>query len=456
MNIEYVNIEYVAGPRSRTITRSGLAFAVFLSFATSMFTGTAAAGIIEVCRTGCPYATVQSAVDVAASGDMIRIGRGKYDGPVTVTDKSLRLVGEGPDVTVLTNEGLDVGDSVVKLVCSVPGGSAITLGDLTITKGLNSQRGAGIANYGCVATIANTVVSNNQAVWGSSGNSGGGIANLNGTLWVKNSTISHNTASRKGGGVYTSGGDVIIDSSQITDNVATGGDAGGRGVYGGNGGGLAIEGGRLTVRNSVIAKNTVRAYSRYVSGVVSRHDSGRGAGIYSASSPAPQSSAVSVVGSTLKDNTAQGENGKGVEGPGGGIYNSGSLTIQGSTLKDNRAAHGGALYNESGTVESPPGTAMARESNLTANIASDGNGGGVYNAGQLTLLAATVNRNSATGTGGGVYTNEVGMTTLKNSSVVTNTASSGGGLYTEGGGKIAVTGSAVRNNVPDDCVGGGC
>ena len=56
------------------------------------------------------------------------------------------------------------------------------------------------------------------------------------------------------------------------------------------------------------------------------------------------------------------------EGPGGGIYNAGTLTLHNLTLSNNNA----------------------------------GQGGGIWNHGTLTLTASTISDNTASGSGGGI------------------------------------------------------
>src|SRR5881397_2129568 len=52
---------------------------------------------------GCA-ATIQSALTTARDGDVIRIGAGKYRGPLVIT-KSVRLIGAGADETTIRGGG---------------------------------------------------------------------------------------------------------------------------------------------------------------------------------------------------------------------------------------------------------------------------------------------------------------------------------------------------------------
>jgi hypothetical protein len=92
-----------------------------------------------------------------------------------------------------------------------------------------------------------------------------------------------------------------------------------------------------------------------------------------------------------------------VDGNGGGIYNGGELSLTRVTVSGNAAA--------------------------------SGTGGGINNAGTLTMKNCTVSGNSASGEGGGIN-NETGRTlSLNNCTIASNSSSTGttGGLYNAGG-----------------------
>ena len=112
---------------------------------------------------------------------------------------------------------------------------------------------------------------------------------------------------------------------------------------------------------------------------------------------------------------------RGLTNRGGGIRNAGVLTLRGVVVRDNSAHEGG----------------------------------GIYNRGTLILTGDTrIVRNTATG-GGGV-TNRGMLTMAGNSRIARNTALTGGGLWNEGppNGVICAPaeGANVVRNSPDDCV----
>ncbi len=85
--------------------------------------------------------------------------------------------------------------------------------------------------------------------------------------------------------------------------------------------------------------------------------------------------------------------------------------------------------------------------NGTATVVDDiYNGGGIYNAGTLTLTGSEVYQNTAQNNGGGGIGNE-GTMTITNSKIYKNTAGTGGGV--ENGGTLTLTGSEVYQNTAE-------
>jgi hypothetical protein len=80
-------------------------------------------------------------------------------------------------------------------------------------------------------------------------------------------------------------------------------------------------------------------------------------------------------------------------------------------------------------------------------------GGGISNAGTLTLTNSTVSGNASSG-GGGIY--DVGTLTITNSTVSGNLSEfGGGGIYINGGGTLTLTDSTVSGNVAYYLLAGG-
>lgn len=118
---------------------------------------------------------------------------------------------------------------------------------------------------------------------------------------------------------------------------------------------------------------------------------------------------------------------------GGGIYNAGNLTIQDCIVTGNRAEHaGGGIYNHA------VGTLTILNSTISANFAERGSG--IYNDGLLTsilnvpppLLTAqksTISDNTSIFLGGGVA-NTDGTLTVQNSTISGNKTAGEGGAST--------------------------
>jgi len=99
---------------------------------------------------------------------------------------------------------------------------------------------------------------------------------------------------------------------------------------------------------------------------------------------------------------------------GGGIDNAGTLTVIGSTFSGNNATNGGGIDNA--------GTLTVSSSTFSGNNAT--NGGGIFNAGTLAVSSSTVSGNTASNGGG--MDNVSGTLTLQSTIVAGNSNASGG------------------------------
>jgi len=149
-------------------------------------------------------------------------------------------------------------------------------------------------------------------------------------------------------------------------------------------------------------------------------------------------STVFTVGSGVTNSSFSGlivTNGSSASG--GGISNAGALSVTASTIIGNAAisggqATGGGIFNT--------GTLTLSSSTVSGNSATGGTqagGGGIYNSGSLSLTLSTVSGNSASaagnGGGGGILSNG-GTLALNSSTISANTADgAGGGLYINAG-----------------------
>jgi hypothetical protein len=163
---------------------------------------------------------------------------------------------------------------------------------------------------------------------------GGAIYN-SGTLTISNCTLSANTSfddsiyltslrGGQGGAIYNNGGTVIIESSTLSGNLATGAEPYGGAIYN--------QSGTVTISNSSVTNN-----SAFTGGVdPERLPFSEGGGLYNASG------SVTISESSLTGNGAL---------YGGGIFNNGTVTVENSSSVTGNSAdlgpdvdNGGAVY----------------------------------------------------------------------------------------------------------------
>ena len=148
---------------------------------------------------------------------------------------------------------------------------------------------------------------------------------------------------------------------------------------------------------------------------------------------------VSITNSAFTDNSVPTNN------SGGAIYNTGSLTISDSTFTGT-TGYFGTVYNSHGNVNISYST--------FANNSPQYGGGGLYNdiGGIATITNSTFTNNSGD-YGAGLFDN-FGTATITNSTIANNTGYGfGGGIVTIGGGSaiVNISGSIVANNGGGDC-----
>ncbi|MGL5194261.1 MAG: DUF4347 domain-containing protein, partial [Chroococcales cyanobacterium] len=126
---------------------------------------------------------------------------------------------------------------------------------------------------------------------------------------------------------------------------------------------------------------------------------------------------------------------------GGGISNAGTLTLNQSTITGNRADDDGGGINNVGTL-------TVIESSISNNFAQD-EGGGIRHTGKqdLTVIGSTINHNEAGTQGGGIQNN--GSTAVIYNSTISNNsaADDGGGFYNTG--DLTVNHSTIAFNTAD-------
>jgi predicted outer membrane repeat protein len=135
-------------------------------------------------------------------------------------------------------------------------------------------------------------------------------------------------------------------------------------------------------------------------------------------------------------------NNQALYGDGGAIYNEGNVTIGYNSVLNGNVAQdsGGAIFNTAGLT--------INNSTLSNNTAMRGNGGGIYTPGSLTMQDATVLANNCAAKisyGGGIYVS--GSATINGGLVKNNVATTGSGIYVVAGAPFEFSGQLINNNI---------
>ncbi len=405
--------------------------------------------IVGINNSSCSFTTIQSAINAAGAGDLIKIATGTFTETIDLNAKELTLVGGYNSLCTLPSTArTTINNGASGSVVDLTGGSRVTLRNLEFSKG--TSFGAGLDLLG-----SSHVVLDNSLVYKNNGASGGGIYIGGGSVVsITNSTaILLNTGSAGGGAIVFGRLAGLQAGSDIYNNSSTT-----------DGGGLYINGGIVTLNSTLIFANTA---------------AGNGGGIYSLNSNVTMQGSARV---GLANFTQTATNGGGIyaskssiqmigaatafinntaSNNGGGLFltNLSTLTAEGSTIGSaasatagNDAVLGGGMYVLSSTV------------NFTGyiinNIASS-SGGGVYaDSATITMNGATIGSASANGhnrigpvglNGAGMYLINKTRAALTNTDIVSNTLSNpstgyGGGLYVRANSIVTLTNSTIQQH----------
>jgi hypothetical protein len=358
--------------------------------------------------------------------DVIAFAPG-LQGTVTLTSGELSITDgvwiDGPGAGRLAVSGNDA-----SRVFTIGSGAAVSIDDLTVTRGHGLLRGGGIWNAGTL-TLSDAVVSDNEVVGlpglGAAVDAfGGGILNT-GTLTVRHTSFIHNQSvgadgnpggpgSTALGGALMSVGSAgapataTVSYCTFLDNQAVGGAAGAGSPFtrSGIGGAIMNGDGTMTVSHSLFRDNQA------VGGAGGGFPGGFGAGGAIANASLLGDSILSVSDSTLTDNRAIG----GAAAPGTSA----------------QIGRGGGIANFIALVATPPIALTASASidhcTLLGNQAIGGGG-----------------TTGGTGQGGGITNENGGILTVNNSLIAQNRAIGGAGDGGNGGNGL---GGGVFNGVP--------
>jgi predicted outer membrane repeat protein len=232
----------------------------------------------------------------------------------------------------------------------------VNLNNVTLTGNRSYDGGAISVGFGASMTMNNSVVQGNTAT-----DDGGGIYN-SGTLVLQNSTISANVAQDDtigGGGIYNDAGQVTLDHSEMTGNLAT------------EGGGIYNDSGTVSIMNG-----------SYISGNLAdeqNSDIPHGGGGINNIASSGFSATLTIDASYIIGNQAPGSTG-------GGIYNQGTLIVTNSVLAQNVSSGGGALFNDVDGQGSISGSCLLQ--NQVEGVTPEGFGSNIESGSDTSFVAS--------------------------------------------------------------------
>ena len=183
----------------------------------------AAAATHNVCHSGCPYTTIQAAVDHSKAGDTILLAEGTYFENVTLPGTRLTVQGVGRRRVII--DGNLAGP--VFTIGSPQGifntGDTITFSEVTIARGQSVNGGAILVWNASPLVIKHSIVLSNRAK-----QSGGAVYFPGISLTIADTNFINNQAVLYGGAVEMTSEDVVlnISDSVFSHNLAAGGYGG--------------------------------------------------------------------------------------------------------------------------------------------------------------------------------------------------------------------------------------
>ncbi len=400
-----------------------IAAALLASLVTNILSPSAADSgrILLVCPRGCAYSSINAALSLARSGDLIQVGPGIYMEHIMLRP-GVTIRGEGKNVSIIT--GADA-DTVVRAY-----GAAIrrdtVLEGVTIIAGKSFTGGGIDIRGGASPVIRNNLITANNA--GSSESYGGGIFISGGSPWIIGNTFTKNHSSYGGGAIAVwDGSTAVIESNYFEDNKAD--------QYGG---GLNITRSSPTITGNTIISNRAvygggvdmfESSPEFANNIIRQNIANAlGGGVYLRNGSAP-----SIFANSFLTNTAYYY--------GGGLYmDRSTASVSGNTFQYNEADTGGGIYVDRSSAT------IAR--NIITNNSASYHGGGVH----IHNSSATVDNNNiidnvATIGGGGMGVDGHSWPTVINNTLANNAVGMfGGAVYIEGSAPSFINNMIARNS----------
>ncbi len=372
-------------------------------------------GLVSVGATS--HASIQAAIDAADLGQAVRICAGTYSENLVIeTDLSL-LGPEGPESTVIEaanagsvlelrgaqvevagitiTGGTGTTDSSASSTALLGGGIFAEAGSLTLTDVILSDNqathGGAILANDTLLTIIDSIIDDNLAAAGSEvdGGNGGGVNLRGGSLTISGTTVSHNEADRTGGGVVVWVADPLGSGVSIEDSVIEDNSA-------------AVIGG-LHILESTVSLVEVEIIDNSA-------DDGGGLAMFS--NPESPTGSASLDRVSVEDNHAASA--------AGGLYCSNyDVHMDDSEIKDNTAEQGGGLLASQCTLQLVGGTSIKQNE---ANF-----GGGLVATNTTVSGDFTIANNQASLSGGAGYLQA--PSTWTGGTIESNEAEFGAGFY---------------------------
>ncbi|HEY0160643.1 MAG TPA: Calx-beta domain-containing protein [Thermoanaerobaculia bacterium] len=393
------------------VHRFRVVFALALAFPTSAATFTVTN--LNDSGSGSLRAAVESA-NATPGADTIVFQDG-LTGTIVLTGGALDVTDsldvQGPGSGVLTIDGND--QSRIFLMASFEHGLTNAVSGLTLTDAWALEGGAAILSVLNDLTLADV-----KAIDNVSGGSGGGVYFSGGTLVVQDSVFSGNFAEN-----------AVSPCFEFGD------------VAGGRGGGLAIEDAAgVTIDNVTFTGNAAR------------FDGGGLSVVMKMDAPAT----LTITGSTFSGNIA-GYAPECYPASGGGAFvagmgNDDTLVIEDSAFSGNTGGGG----NAGGLLLGDLDVLTIRRSTVSGNHATNGDGGGLVLSNNATTLLenVTVAANDATGNGGALTVSGAVSTAIRHSTISGNSGTTGG-IYASGSAAVTLRNSIVANGTVNDLANDG-